>query len=584
MTTTVISTNTTNGINLALVGDGLVVTQSGSIVNPIADIAGKDLTGQFVTIAGLVEMRFIWMGGADTINISSSGIFNGHSTGTSIFIGTNSSQTVTHGHSTLNNQGEISATFDGVEFFSTNNVLTNSGSIFAQNVAINMGSGDANSVVNSGLISTTNVGVILGGFFCSLTNSGIISSAVGITVELNGQEENLTNTGSISGNLQETINLTGGNETLVNQGSITNSIGTSLSIHALGNVVTNSGTISANGIAVFVVSGGNMELTNSGQITANQQAISLQASQVGDASTITNTGTISGLGHSVVSAAGNETLNNFGLLKGDVDLGGGNDIFDGRGGAVIGTVTAGAGDDIYFVDNASLVLTELATLGETDSVFSEVNYRLFANFENLTLLNANNLNGTGNDSNNLITGNAGDNRLNGLDGFDTLNGDTGNDRLNGGIQNDSLNGGDGDDTLNGQSENDVLIGGDGDDLLIGGRGKDVLTGGNGADVFQFTAIFHSSPAQVNADIITDFLPGEDLINLSGIDANRGNSGANDVFVFIGAGPFTGVAGQLHYIQSGGNTYIEMDVNGDMLADSAIRLNGLFTLSGGDFVL
>ena len=82
----------------------------------------------------------------------------------------------------------------------------------------------------------------------------------------------------------------------------------------------------------------------------------------------------------------------------------------------------------------------------------------------------------------------------------------------------------------------------------------------------------------------DFTRGEDIIDLSRIDANANNALANDAFIFIGAAAFSNVAGQMHAIQVAGNTFIEMDVNGDSVADCVIQLSGLFTLNAGDFVL
>src|SRR5262249_57415242 len=70
-----------------------------------------------------------------------------------------------------------------------------------------------------------------------------------------------------------------------------------------------------------------------------------------------------------------------------------------------------------------------------------------ANFENLTLTGAANLNGTGNGVANILTGNNGNNTLLGLGGNDTLSGGLGNDTLNGGAGTDTLTGGLGDDTL-----------------------------------------------------------------------------------------------------------------------------------------
>ena len=74
---------------------------------------------------------------------------------------------------------------------------------------------------------------------------------------------------------------------------------------------------------------------------------------------------------------------------------------------------------------------------------------------------------------------------------------------------DKLSGLGGNDTLDGGAGNDRLRGGDGDDLLIGGGGKDKMTGGAGR---RPVPVQRAAVAK-NADKITDFTPGEDLILL-----------------------------------------------------------------------
>jgi hypothetical protein len=90
--------------------------------------------------------------------------------------------------------------------------------------------------------------------------------------------------------------------------------------------------------------------------------------------------------------------------------------------------------------------------------------------------------------------------------FPTLGADT----LDGGAASDSLDGGD-NDTLQGVDGDDTLKGGGGSDLLIGELGGDRLTGGSGTDRFSLKV------PQEGEDRITDFTPGEDLIQ---VDANQ----------------------------------------------------------------
>ncbi len=173
----------------------------------------------------------------------------------------------------------------------------------------------------------------------------------------------------------------------------------------------------------------------------------------------------------------------------------------------------------------------------------------------------------------LIYGQAGDDVLYGEAGDDTLAGANGRDTLDGGDDNDVLDGG---------AMNDVLIGGAGDDVLIGSWGLDTLTGGTGADTFAFEA-GHSGRWLGNADIITDFSQEDgDVIDLSAIDAVSG--GDDDAFTFTGGSEFTGVAGELITFTDGEDTFVAGDVNGDGVADFQIRLEGLYDLTAGDFVL
>ncbi|CAN0603758.1 unnamed protein product, partial [Ectocarpus sp. 12 AP-2014] len=61
---------------------------------------------------------------------------------------------------------------------------------------------------------------------------------------------------------------------------------------------------------------------------------------------------------------------------------------------------------------------------------------------------------------------------------------------------------------------DVVLAGAGDDTIIGGLGPDNLTGGAGSDLFSFSAEDFATGG-FTADFITDFTPGEDVIELAG---------------------------------------------------------------------
>jgi trimeric autotransporter adhesin len=261
---------------------------------------------------------------------------------------------------------------------------------------------------------------------------------------------------------------------------------------------------------------------------------------------LSGTNSASGTGNSVANAVTGNTGANalFGLDGNDTLTGGdGDDTLDG--GIGNDTLNGGIGNDVFIVDSSSDWLSETVGQG-TDEVRTSVTLSSLANnVENLTLLGAAALNGTGNTLANLITGNSGNNALSGLDGNDTLVGGDGDDSLNGGTGNDQMTGGAGNDTyvvdsasdlvseglsagtdhiqssvsisaladnvenltltgtssltgtgnalnnvitgnawaniLQGEGGNDTLSGGSGNDTLIGGDGADVLDGGSSVD-------------------------------------------------------------------------------------------------------
>ncbi len=286
-----------------------------------------------------------------------------------------------------------------------------------------------------------------------------------------------------------------------------------------------------------------------------------------------------------------DTVINTGLISGNINMSGGNDLFDGRGGNLQGTVAGGGGDDTYIVDRTDIDLLENVAEG-IDTVQSAVGFKLGDNFENLTLLGDGNIRGIGNVDANTLTGNIGDNRLRGHDGadsinggdgddkvwggagLDTIHGDAGEDILRGGRHNDVIYGDDADDVLYGNANNDRLYGGRGDDRLVGGAGRDLLNGGQGQDVFVFNRMIDSLDS-VKADRIADFVVGEDMIELSGLGGSKS---------YIGSAGFSGAAGEVQVTLSGGtSTNIKIDLDGDGTADMKILLLNTTGLTEADFL-
>ena len=178
-------------------------------------------------------------------------------------------------------------------------------------------------------------------------------------------------------------------------------------------------------------------------------------------------------GTSHLNGTGNELDN---TLSGNS----GNNILDGLTGG--DRLMGGLGNDTYIVDNIRDVVTENANEGQ-DLVQATVNTTLTNNVEDLTLLGTANINGTGNNANNILTGNSGANLLKGLNGNDTLSGGAGND------------------------------------TLIGGLGNDRLVGEAGADQFLFGSSSAFKTSNLGVDTITDFTKNSDKIALSKVTFN-----------------------------------------------------------------
>ena len=205
-----------------------------------------------------------------------------------------------------------------------------------------------------------------------------------------------------------------------------------------------------------------------------------------------------------------------------MDGGAGNDILgggDGNDRLIGGTgndiMAGGEGNDLYEVDNVGDSLTEQSGAGH-DTVRSTITWTLGANFEDLYLLGAAAIDGTGNAADNRLEGNSGANTLSGLSGNDLLHGAAGNDTLNGGI---------GDDRLIGGAGNDAMSGGAGNDLYdVDGNDTVTENPSEGTDTVRSPATY-----TLGANLENLVLTGTATINGTGNDENNtiiGNSAAN----------------------------------------------------------
>ncbi|MFN3210921.1 MAG: hypothetical protein ACE369_18365 [Roseovarius sp.] len=160
------------------------------------------------------------------------------------------------------------------------------------------------------------------------------------------------------------------------------------------------------------------------------------------------------------------------------------------------------------------------------------------------------------------------------------------DNLRGNGLDNELNGGKLSDRLYGRGGDDTLDGGTGADALYGNAGADTMTGGpdeGRTDRFIYFNAVETGVGAGNRDIITDFVSGEDRIELRRIDADI-SQGFKQFFDFVGDAAFSNTAGELRYEQVGGNTIVQADRDGDGVADMEIELTGTINLVEDDFFI
>ncbi len=308
--------------------------------------------------------------------------------------------------------------------------------------------------------------------------------------------------------------------------------------------------------------------------------------------------------------------------------GAGNDTLDGGWGA--DNIVGGTGNDTYVIDNVGDIVIENPGEG-TDTVQSAISYTLGTDVENLALLGAAAIDGTGNDLANALTGNAAANVLTGGAGNDTLNGGAGADTLIGGIGNDiyvvdsigdtlielagegsdtvqtyidltlgtnlenltlvgtvavSGNGNDANNVLTGNALANILQGGLGNDSLNGGAGADTLVGGVGDDSYtvdnaadavvelagEGTDTVNSSVSYAlaaNVEKLT--LTGSAAIDCTGNELDNlltGNAAANTLFGGTGNDSLNGGAGADILVGGIGNDTYMVDSTADVVVELA----------------
>jgi Ca2+-binding RTX toxin-like protein len=310
-------------------------------------------------------------------------------------------------------------------------------------------------------------------------------------------------------------------------------------------------------------------------LTANVENLTLTGTAAinGTGNELNNVITGNAAGNTLRGLAGNDTLRG-GLEVDSLEGGEGNDRLDGGAGA--DQLAGGLGNDVYLVDEAGDVVTELADEG-TDTVQSLVDYTLSDNVENLTLTGIAAISGTGNELNNVITGNAAGNLLRGLGG---------NDTLRGGLEADVLEGGEGNDRLDGGAGADQLAGGAGNDVYVVDEAGDAVTelADEGTDTVQSlvdytlganlenltltgTAATSGTGNELN-NVITGNAAGNLLRGLGGNDTLRGGLEADVLEGGEGNDRLDGGAGADQLAGGLGNDVYVVDEAGDAVTELA----------------
>jgi Ca2+-binding RTX toxin-like protein len=242
-----------------------------------------------------------------------------------------------------------------------------------------------------------------------------------------------------------------------------------------------------------------------------------------------------------ISGAGNELNNTITGNSGD-------NVLDGKEG--IDIVDGGNGSDTIYVDDSADIAIDTGYTG-TDLVKATVSYQIGNGIENLTLMGALEIDGTGNSANNEIVGNSADN---------VLVGGWGSDKLFGGLGNDTLYANNKDEFYL-RGEQDELYGGQGNDsYYVNSDSVDVVEqAGEGTDTV-YAAVIDSYALGANIENLV--LDGDD------VDAT-GNALANNITGTAGSNVIDGGAGgDIMRGLEGNDTYI-VDNASDMVVEGLL---------------
>lgn len=343
--------------------------------------------------------------------------------------------------------GSVSGQVTGINFNAINGTIHVGATGTVQGMASGINIGVSGVVNNAGLITGDQKGIFVLQSDVAIVNTGTIYGEIGIVTDgPNSTRENpadrtqVRNFGTITG---VTHGLLLHRESHIVNGGIIQAVGgaSSIGIKFATEAATeerpatiaslvNTGTV----IGETAIEGGEWQenVVNEGHFEGRVALLAGDDLYDGRGGTVSGTVDL-GDGNDVayggaetetlIGGAGQDTL--FGEGGDDSLTGGtGEDTLDGGAGA--DQMAGGEGDDTYVVDDLSDAVIEEGGEG-TDLVRASISYGLGANLENLTLTGIANLNGAGNALANTLTGNAGNNVLDGGSGADNLVGGLGND-------------------------------------------------------------------------------------------------------------------------------------------------------------
>lgn len=176
---------------------------------------------------------------------------------------------------------------------------------------------------------------------------------------------------------------------------------------------------------------------------------------------LTNSGLIASTQSEAVAGSPlDDRVVNAGVIVGDIQLGDGNDLYDGRGGTVIGTIFGGVANDRFVAGRGR------ETLDGGDGV-DTIDFRdsrgVRASLDGMFA-------GTGRATGDTFAGI--ETILGSLTGADSLRGDGGNNLIRGYGGDDALEGAAGNDTLTGGAGSDTITTGSGINRIVYGRASD----------------------------------------------------------------------------------------------------------------